>query len=356
MPLRIDPKKINPQMIILGRESRGIAQSELADLLSIKQASMSKIENGLLKMSKDDLKKMSQVLTYPEHFFLQNEPIYGMEASDFFHRKRQNVPLKDIKKVHGILNVLTINIGKLLKSVDLGDIDIPSFDINSYDSVSEIAQVTRAVLKLPHGPIQNVISVIENAGGIVVYYDFGSNKVDAISRRIPGFPPLFFVNKSMPSDRIRMNLCHELGHIVMHYLPNSDMEEQAFEFASEFLMPAEEIGPSLENLTLQKLADLKVYWKVSMASIIYRAKFLNKITSNQERYLYSQLAKYGYKTREPINLDPPEETPRLFNDILDIHFNDFSYSKEQLCDVLALNEDEFDENYLFKGKRLKIVK
>lgn len=356
MPLKNDRKKINPDMIILGRESRGIAQNELADALSINQATMSKIENGMLKMSKDDLKKMSLALGYPEHFFLQNDQIYGMETSEFFHRKRQTVPLKDLKKVYGIINVLTINVGKLLKSIDMGDINIPSLDIDSYDSVEDIARITRAVLRIPHGPINNVVTTIENAGGIVFFCDFDTNKVDAISRRVPGLPPLFFVNKNMPPDRIRLSLCHELGHIVMHHSPNNDMENQAFAFSSEFLMPSEEIKPSLDSLTLRKLADLKLYWKVSMSAIIYHARKLEKITLNQERYLYAQLAKSGYKTREPLHLDPPEEKPKLLNGIIEVFLTDLNYTSSQLCDILALNEEEYEANYLYKERRLKLIK
>jgi Zn-dependent peptidase ImmA (M78 family)/transcriptional regulator with XRE-family HTH domain len=356
MPLKNDPRKTNPQMIILARESRGITQNELADLLSVTQATMSKIENGLLKVSKDDLKKVSQVLGYPENFFLQNEPIYGMEASEFYHRKRQSAPLKELKKIYATINIITMHISKLLKAVDIGDIHIPSMDIGGYDSVEDIAKLTRTVFRLPHGPIHNVVSTIEKAGGIVVFCDFETNKVDAISRRIPGLPPLFFVNKNMPPDRKRLSLCHELGHIVMHHIPNNEMEDEAFRFSGEFLMPSEEIKPSLENLTLHKLADLKLYWKVSMAALVYRAKELNKITDNQERYLFSQLAKYGYKTREPVNLDPPEERPNLLQSIIDLHLSDLKYTPSQLCDVLAVNEEQFEANYIRREKRLRLIK
>lgn len=356
MPLKNDPRKVNPEMIILARESRGIAQNELADMLSISQATMSKYENGILKTSKEDLDNLSRALDYPTCFFLQNEQIYGVEASEIYHRKSQSANLKELRKVYAIINVLTINIIKLIKSVDIGEVVIPTIDISSHSPVEDIARITRMVLKLPQGPIQNVVSTIERAGGIVLYCDFDTNKVDAISRKIPGLPPLFFVNKNMPPDRCRLSLCHELGHIVMHNTPNADMETEAFRFSGEFLMPADEIRSSLENLTLQKLADLKLFWKCSMASIIHRAKDLHKITDNQERYLYSQLAKYGYRTKEPIDLDPPEEKPKLMKDLIDFHLSELKYTKQQLCNVLAMHEEQLESNYFNKDRRLKLVK
>lgn len=177
-----------------------------------------------------------------------------------------------------------------------------------------------------------------------------------MSRWIPGTPPLFFINSNMPMDRVRFTLCHELGHLVMHQIPNSEMEKQADEFAAEFLMPASEIKKSLNNLTLEKLSALKQYWKVSMASIIYRAKSLNKITLNQARYLYAQMARLGYKTKEPEWLEPPKEQPNLFYDLIDVHFKELDYSEEELTKLLLINQFEFRDTFRNQGRRLKIVK
>src|SRR4029078_5474641 len=106
------------------------------------------------------------------------------------------------------------------------------------------------------GTITNVIRMIEDAGGIVIRYPFGSARIDAISRWVPGLPPLFFVNEGLPTDRERITLCHEFGHLVMHDVPNADMESEANQFAAELLMPEREIGPQLDRVSLDRLAAL----------------------------------------------------------------------------------------------------
>ena len=53
---------------------------------------------------------------------------------------------------------------------------------------------------------------------MVISVDFETPRIDAISRWMPGLPPLFFVNKDIPKDRYRYSLTHELGHVVMHAL------------------------------------------------------------------------------------------------------------------------------------------
>ena len=58
------------------------------------------------------------------------------------------------------------------------------------------------------------------------------------------------INSRVPTDRKRMTLAHELGHIVMHSEPihlSKQSEEEAMRFAAEFLMPAHLIRPSSDN-------------------------------------------------------------------------------------------------------------
>jgi Zn-dependent peptidase ImmA (M78 family)/DNA-binding XRE family transcriptional regulator len=347
-------RQINPKMIVLGRESREITQKELADILSITQGKMSKIENGLISVSKDELNKISHTLKYPQHFFIQTEQIYGPGISELYHRMRKEIPIRILKKAHAVINVLIMHMDRLLKSADIGNLDIYHMDIDENGSPENIAQMARATWRLPPGPIENVITIIENAGGIIIPCNFETNKIDAISIWIPKLPPLFFININTPTDRLRFSLCHELGHIVMHKIPNADMERQADRFAAEFLTPAKEIRPSLDNLNLEKLAALKQYWKVSMSSFIYHAKSLNKITENQARYLYMQLGRLGYRTWEPF--EPPKEQPRLFYELFQFHLSNLNYTLPQLSELLALEEDEMKSLYINQEKHLRLVK
>ncbi|WP_246430558.1 ImmA/IrrE family metallo-endopeptidase [Streptomyces rectiverticillatus] len=50
---------------------------------------------------------------------------------------------------------------------------------------------------------------------------------------------MFLLNSTVPGDRFRFSLAHELGHVVMHTGPGDPrlQEQQADQFAAEFLMP-----------------------------------------------------------------------------------------------------------------------
>jgi len=156
-------------------------------------------------------------------------------------------------------------------------------------------------------------------------------------------PPLSGAD-AVPGDRERLTLCHEIGHVVMHHAPtDEDPEEEANRFAAEFLMPADEIGPELVNLTLPKAAALKSQWKTSMQSIIVHAHRLGQISDNQYQYLFRQLSMRGYRTSEPYPI-PPEE-PEMFKDVVEFHQRKLRWGLRDLSVYLGESEDNFREKY-----------
>jgi Zn-dependent peptidase ImmA (M78 family)/transcriptional regulator with XRE-family HTH domain len=339
-------KAVNPNMVILSREARGLSQKELADSLGVTQGRISKIEMGLLPVPNDLLETLSCVLDYPAHFFFQEGSLAGVGMIEIFHRKRQDVPKKILNKAYAQMDIRLRHIAALLRAVDI-PCNVPRLDIDEYSGhAEEIARLLRERWHLPRGPIQDLTRTVEDAGIVVIPIDFETPRIDAISRWIPGLPPLFFVNKDSPKDRYRYSLTHELGHVVMHALPNTDIEEQANQFAAEFLLPERDIRADLNNLDLAKLTILKRYWKVSMAAILHRAEDLGAITANQARYLWAQMARAGYKTHEPIELDVEGEQPNLLDELIETYRKDLGYSIADLQEVIPLNEEELWSQYL----------
>lgn len=351
-------KSINPDMITLARESRGLKQSDLAERISITQGRLSKIESGILPVTEEVLKKISQALEYPENFFSFSDPVYGLGPTVFYHRKRQSLSPTVLKYIHAQINMRCIQVAQLLRRGSL-EVRIHRMNIDEYDGrVEDIARAVRAAWLLPSGPINSVTKTIENAGGIIIKCDFGTRLIDATSLWPPGLPPLFFINKDIPVDRLRFTLCHELGHIIMHQLPRIDMkemEDEANRFAGEFLMPRKEIRPSLKPVTLPKLAALKKYWKISMAAILEHAFRLGEVTARQRTYLWSQMGQAGYKTQEPVEIDNASETPTLLQEILNTFRFKLQYNLSELSHAVGLFESELLSLYFDQKPKLKLV-
>lgn len=353
----MDNNSLNPKMITLARESRGLTQEELANKVSIEQGSISKIENGNIGASNEVLEAISRVLSYPINFFFQRAEIYPPDL--IYFRKRASLPKKSSMQIMANLNLRRIQVQELSKSVELPQ-NYMFLDVESHGSPQNIARYVRQLWKLPAGPIQNLTQVIEKAGIIVISIPENDEKFDGMAYLTEDGQPLLYVNSSAPWDRQRFSLAHELGHLIMHLnrppSMNTDVEAEADKFAAEFLMPESEIKPFLAKLDLYRLIDLKKYWKVSMAAIIYRAKDLKRITDYQYRGLNIQLSAAGYKKRElDLGILPEEST--LLREIVKAHMDHLNYDADDIANLLLLEMKEFQNQFLEenKPKKLRIV-
>lgn len=108
---------------------------------------------------------------------------------------------------------------------------------------------------------------------------------------------------------------HELAHLALHPDPepgNNLLEQQADEFASAFLMPADDIRPHLphDRIDWQHLQRLKRTWGVSMQALLVRAHRLGTISDRTFQNAFRYLSRQGWRRREPVDLGPLEE-PQL---------------------------------------------
>jgi Zn-dependent peptidase ImmA (M78 family)/transcriptional regulator with XRE-family HTH domain len=305
-------------MLTLRREAIGLTQAALADRLGISQAKLSRIEADLYPPDDGLVNNLALALGRPRNFFFLRERIYGPGVSEFFHHKRQAVGAKPLRQAHAMINEDIFLVSRLLRSVEL--------DRTGFDKLKELdeadwtpegaAKAVRAMWKLPKGPIKSVTGMIEDAGGIVFLCDFPSTKIFAISRWVPGLPPLFFIGKDTAGDHQRFALCHELAHLILHQAPNPHMEIEAQRFAAELLMPDAEIRSDFgSGVTLERLAVLKPYWKVSMRSLLYRAETLGLIAKDAAKFMWMKMGKLGYQRREPAELAIPQEKPSLLAEL-----------------------------------------
>lgn len=340
----------NSKMIKLGRELRGCSQAVLSKEAQISQGYLSKLENGMAELLEESALKISDVLKLPASFFTQHERVYGLPVSVHpMHRKKASVGKKELEKLHAELNFRIMHLKQLLTSVDLdAEFSIPKLDVDEFGGdVERIADLARRHWLIPPGPIDNLIAVAENAGCIVTVMPFQGANIDGVTLNIPGLAPCIFLNQDCPADRMRFTLAHELGHLIMHSVPTPTMEEEANSFASALLMPKADIRPALSRITIERLAYLKPVWKVSMASLLMRSKSLGKITPNQSQYLWRQFSSRGYRTREPITLDFPHESPTVLNSIVDVHLKELGYTANDLANLLHIFPSELRAMYPF---------
>ena len=359
-------EQFNPEMLLLARQYRGQSQSDVAKLARINQGYYSRIENGLLpgEPAGDTVDRLSVALRFPRGFFYQYDRVYGLPISIHpMHRKRADVGERALQQLHAELNVRLAHLRRLLKATEFTqERPLPKIDVDDGGGPEKVAATVRLAWGLPPGPVANLTECAERSGVLVVWCRFSAN-VDGVTLHSSDLPPCIFLNASAPADRMRFSLAHEIGHLVMHKVPTDDMENEAHAFARALLIPARDIKAHLiDGVTLESLTRLKAYWKVSIQALLYRAKELGYVTEYQSEYLWRKISALGWRTREPADTDFPHERPEVFHRLIDIHIEDFWYSREELA--AALNASEEDVSYLYgihrspdrPGTRLRIVK
>lgn len=333
-------EQYNHGLLETARQLRGYTQQEAASIIGISQGKLSKAEHQIQTLPDEVFDKVAHAYNLPIAFFLRAGDHSAEEH--FYFRRKITIPVKTIESFKAQIQVLKLTLDDLLAPIELPECTLPSLSPDEY-SIKDIAATIRQKLGVGHGPFPNLTSTLEKNGILVFKFDFGTNKLDGISSITSSGFKIIFLNNQMPNDRIRFSLAHEIGHIVMHIgqgQPGSEiLEKQADEFASEFLMPEDEISNMLYNLNLSTLAELKRRWKVSMRALIRRAKDLNCISDNTYRSFQILFSKKGYTKEEPITI--ATENPTVIRDTISLYKRELGYSDSDIMRVMRINHDDY---------------
>ena len=343
-------------LLRLARHLRGFTQIKSAEMLGVAQAVYSRMENDLVEIDDGVVKKAASAFELPAEFFDITDTVYGPPVSvHTMLRGSSQVTARDVDMITAELNLRLIHLRRFLENVELNQsLDLPRLDVEMYDSPVEIAETVRRHWQMPDGPVKNLTRLLERAGIIVGYSDFHGAAVSGVTFAAPGQPPLILLNPNHPADRIRFTLAHELGHLVMHRFPTPQMEDEANLFASVFLFPRKALREAFQGrkLSLQLLAALKPEWKMSMQGILYAAQREGIVTTNQAKYIWTQISSRGWKTREPASLDFVHDPATMLPTIIKTQMEDLGFTKDDMIKLAKVGQKDFNRFYpLEEGSR-----
>jgi len=334
---------INPNMILLAREARGLTQTDLAEKLHTYKANISRLEHGDGGADEETLVALSEATNYPPQFFLQKGEILPVNLS---YRKRKQVAAKLLTPIEAQINIIRRHVQFVTRSLEQSAPELPLYEVDEKNTVEKIAGLVRKKWNIPAGAIDNLSKILEEQGIIISSFDFGTDRVDSRSMLTDDNYPIIFLNRNLLGDRQRFSLAFELGHLIMHtfsIVPHErDINHEANLFAAELLMPAKDVLKDFKDgVTLPLLGELKRKWKVSMIALLYRADDLGLLTPNQKRYLVQQFNDQKIRRREPPQLDVPQENPQLMKQLLSDFMGKTKLSVMQICTVLAIEADDY---------------
>ena len=299
------------EVLTTARRASGLTQEELAEKAGVTQAALSRYENGLREPDDDTLELLATALGVTTRFVKHAGRVRGAVAVDAHMRRRATAPATAWKRLEARLNMLRMHASMLAEEIQIRSINrVPTFD--PIDTTPDAAaRMVRMQWNMPIGPVRNLMGWLESAGCLIVEESFGTPRGEGMSQWIGG-QPVIYVNADAPTDRKRLTLAHELGHLVLHSTEMvEEVEEQANKFAAEFLMPIDVIKPQLRNLRIEMLPDLKRKWGVSMAALIERAYRAGLLAPSKRVQMYKIFGSRGWRTTEPISDELPVEKPSL---------------------------------------------
>ena len=321
----------------------GLSQDDLGLKVTASRQYIQQIESGIKYPNGEFINVLSDALDVnPTFFFTLLESEVREEQCHF--RRRRTTRGNTIKQIISHATLFDKLVSLINSRLNLPKIDFPFKSPTNLMVIEEIAEECRKHWKLGiDAPINSMMRVNENAGAVVTYFTNDSGKVDALS--INCSRPIILLNyeKEMNAARIRFDLAHECGHLVMHQgIETGDYktEEEANRFASAFLLPrkafVQEFPQSGKRLNWTEIYKMKLRWKTSVSAIIRRAVDLRLIDSMQYRRANIYLSKSGQTKSEMYDEEIERESPELLSIAVNALEKTFKISLEDIGSKLNL--------------------
>lgn len=323
-------RNFSGEQLRIARELRQMTQAEVAAAVrdaaggrAMTGAAVSQFELGDAVPSAETLALLLEVLRVDDDFLTVDASGSEVELPAFF-RSLRSTPAKDRKYARNLAQLVHRLAVVLDEHVGLPERDIPAVpcdpfvdeDIRRAAAEQAAAQVRKA-WGLPAGPVEHVVSKLEDHGVICTRLRLRKDRVDAFSVNFSEHPIAVLATDKAKWDRSRFDAAHELGHLVMHDEASGvpEAERQANEFAAAFLMPAKDIRRSLpERAEWRQFMELKATWGVSIAALLRRARTLEVMSPAAYLSAMKVLSARGWRRHEPVDGDP--ELPAVLHDAM----------------------------------------
>jgi len=319
--------------------------TRLAQLLGVELRSVSAYEKGEFLPSGGTLENISKLLDFPISFFSQDDlEEISPDTASFRAMSKMSASKRDIALYSGSIALL---LNKAIESrFHLPEIDLP--DLSREPAPEAAAESLRRHWGLGELPIKNIIHLLEAKGVRIFSLCVDAVEVDAFSLWRES-QPFVFLNTMKSGERMRFDCAHELGHLAIHHHGagqgaingSQELEKEANEFASAFLMPRNSVlAYAPKFVTVDKLVQLKKIWGVSVAALAYRMHRLEIISDWHYRELFKHLAKLGYRKKEPETM--PHETSQVLQKVFVTLRNEGS-GKSEIASEIHVNREEVDQ-------------
>lgn len=302
------------------RQARGLSLEALAAAMGgiVTKQALSKYEKGKARPSPVVLIKLAETL-HTKAARLWSKPTVHVEF--IAYRKLSRLPKKEQSRVECLVRHTfeeRIRLQNLTQEFDGSDLPVHAYRIDRLEAAEHAADALRKKWDLGYAPIASVVGVLEGHSIHVLQVDV-SQKFDGLSavayddsKQVAGV--VVVTRRDVSGERQRLNLTHELGHVVLKISGKVDEEKAAFRFGAAFLAPAtlmyQEAGTKRAYILPEELILLKRRFGMSFQALLYRLRDLRIITESYYKKWCVDINRFGWRKQEPAEM-PPEQ-PQWF--------------------------------------------
>lgn len=294
------------------RNARGLSLEELSAALGgmVSRQALWKYEKGKAQPSPAVVSSLARALDV-RAVHLWRRP--QVDVRFIAYRQGSGLLKRDQERVESRLSLTLeqcVGLRQTVGQTACLDLPVQSLAVESVEAAETAALEIRRRWSLGTDALGSLTGVLEDHGVHVVEVDARDNfdGICALAGDDEGqvVAAAVVIRKGQPGDRQRLELAHELGHLVLAVAAEVDEEKAAFRFAEAFLAPADavrqEVGAKRSSVSLGELTLLKRRYGMSIQAWIHRLRDLDVITESHSRQWRITLNKLGYRTQEPASL------------------------------------------------------
>ncbi|MDV3131447.1 XRE family transcriptional regulator [Mycobacterium sp. 29Ha] len=311
---------LDPDRIRIARARRGFTKADLARLLGVTPRTITRYESG--DAPRESVDALARLLEFPASFFTAaNAPEIEVASVSFRAARRATARSRNAAVAAGAIG---IEVDRWISQRFV----LPTVDVPAHPEMDPrlAARLVRAQWGLGTRPLPNAVQLAESRGVRVYTLPPIAEEVDAYSAWHTARPYIFLSRRRSP-ERMRFDVAHELGHLVLHPAAACDdaaQEREADAFASEFLVPLDAIPEYLRsNPSLAELLRVRDQFKVSAMALAYATHAAGRMTDWAYRNTCIELSARGFRSSEPGGM-AAHEMSRVFPQILGSPSNVFA--------------------------------
>jgi len=304
--------------LINARRIRCFSQRELSNATQgqVSPTAIEKYEKGLMMPSNTVLIQLSRALNMKLDYFFRPFTV-DIDTSKFEFRKSSSM---GVKKIESIKYMVCAEIEKyleieaILANTTSFTLDYRNVVVEGENEAKFLANRFRTDMNIGTDAIVSAVDLLESCGVKIIEIDLDEKFSGTCNTA--GTIPVIVINKNMSSERKRITIFHELGHLLMYCADGVDKENLCTIFANEVLIPSDKfigiLGESRHDISLIELQAIQREYGLSIDALMAKAVQLSIITQRRySSYYKKKNAVPSFKEAVDATHYPMEHTNRF---------------------------------------------